>query len=71
MNLALVSVQASQGYLWVHPIFLGKWAVLPPPLNCRPSSVWVRLMILLYLDCDIAFPSPAFARAGDGAAHGA
>ena len=35
--------------------------------------VWVRvhLMILLYLDCDIAFPSPAFARAGDGAAHGA
>ena len=32
---------------------------------------WVRLMILLYLDCDIAFPSPAFARAGDGAAHGA
>ena len=31
----------------------------------------VYLMILLYLDCDIAFPSPAFARAGDGAAHGA
>ena len=35
------------------------------------ASVRVSLMILLYLDCDIAFPSPAFARAGDGAAHGA
>ena len=37
----------------------------------RSSWTRVRLMILLYLDCDIAFPSPAFARAGDGAAHGA
>ena len=36
-----------------------------------PAHERVRLMILLYLDCDIAFPSPAFARAGDGAAHGA
>ena len=25
---------------------------------------------LLYLDCDIAFPSPALAKAGDGAVHG-
>ena len=33
------------------------------------AQFWVRLMILLYLDCDIAFPSPAFARAGDGAAQ--
>ena len=30
-----------------------------------------RLMILLYLDCDIAFPSPTLAKVGDGAVHGA
>ena len=27
-------------------------------------------MILLCLDCDIAFPSPTLAKVGDGAAHG-
>ena len=32
---------------------------------------WARFMILLYLDCDIAFPSPTLAKVGDGAAHGA
>ena len=32
---------------------------------------WVHLMILLCLDCDIAFPSPTLAKVGDGAAHGA
>ena len=31
----------------------------------------VLLMILLCLDCDIAFPSPTLAKVGDGAAHGA
>ena len=32
---------------------------------------WARFMILLYLNHDIAFPSPTLAKAGDGAAHGA
>ena len=31
----------------------------------------MRLMILLYLNHDIGYPSPALAKAGDGAVHGA
>ena len=37
----------------------------------RRDLFGVCLMILLYLDCDIAFPSPTLAKGGDGAAHGA
>ena len=34
------------------------------------GTVQAATATLLYLDCDIAFPSPALAKAGDGAVHG-